>query len=155
MTTPGASRRHRRRAFTIVEVLATTVVVGILATVATVKYKQHVEKVKIGKAILELQGMNLQISVMNPVPASLADIGRGDLKDPWGNPYEYLRFDLSGPGDPPGARMDRSLRPLNSFFDLYSKGPDGVSTLPITSSRARDDIIVAGDGKYVGTASGF
>jgi general secretion pathway protein G len=155
MRPSAVCRRHRRRAFTIVEILATTVVVAILATVAVVKWKQHVEKVKISTAILDLQGMNFQISAMDPLPNSLAEIGRGDLKDPWGKPYEYLRFDLSTPGDPLGARMDRSLRPLNSFFDLYSRGPDGVSALPITSARARDDIIVAGDGKYVGTASGF
>jgi general secretion pathway protein G len=147
-------RRHRR-AFTLVEILATTVVVAILATVATVKWRQHQEKVKLGVAIMDLQAMNFQISAMDPLPASLAQIGRGDLKDPWGNPYEYLRFDLSGPGDPPGARKDRNLHPLNSFFDLYSKGPDGASQLPLTAGAARDDIIVANDGKYVGVAAGY
>lgn len=130
-------------------------VIGILATVATVKWKQHIEKVKVSTAILDLQGMTFQISAMDPLPASLAQIGRGDLKDPWGNPYEYLRFDLSGGGDPPGARKDRGLHPLNSFFDLYSKGPDGASTLPLTAGRSRDDIIVASDGKYVGIAQGY
>lgn len=147
--------RARRRGFTIVEILATTVVVGILATVATVKYKQHTEKLRISTAILDLQGLNLQISVMDPLPASLADIGRGGMMDPWGNPYEYLRFDLSGGGAPPGARKDRSLHPLNSTFDLYSKGPDGASNLPLTSAPSRDDIIVANDGKYVGIADGY
>jgi general secretion pathway protein G len=92
---------------------------------------------------------------MDPLPASLAEIGKGDLKDPWGNPYEYLRFNLSGPGDPPGARKDRNLHPLNSFFDLYSKGPDGTSQLALTAKPAHDDIIVANDGKYVGVASGY
>jgi general secretion pathway protein G len=155
MSSTRLSRRRRRRAFTIVEILATTVVVGILATVATMKYKQHLEKMNVSRAILDLQGMTFQISVMDPLPASLAEIGKADLKDPWGNPYEYLRFDLSGGGDPPGARKDRSLHPLNSFFDLYSKGPDGASDLPLTSARSRDDIIVASDGKYVGIAEGY
>lgn len=155
MSVVRQSRRRKRRAFTIVEILATTVVVGILATVATMKYKQHLEKVNISKTILELQGLTFQISVMDPLPASLAEIGKGDLKDPWGNPYEYLRFDLSGGGDPPGARKDRSLHPLNSFFDLYSKGPDGRSNLPITSGPSRDDVIVASDGKFVGIAQAF
>jgi general secretion pathway protein G len=139
----------------MVEILATTVVVAILATVAIVKWRGHQEKVRISVAILDLQAMNFQISAMDPLPASLAEIGRGDLKDPWGNPYEYLRFNLSGPADPPGARKDRNLHPINSFFDLYSKGPDGTSQLALTSKPAQDDIIVANDGKYVGVASGY
>ncbi len=155
MPDAAATRRCERPAFTIIELLATVVVIGILATVATVKYKQHIQKVKISSAIMQLQAINLQLTMMDPLPASLADIGRGDLKDPWGNPYEYLRFDLSGGGDPPGARKDRSLHPLNSMFDLYSKGPDGASNLPLTSGPSRDDIIVANDGKYVGIASGY
>lgn len=139
----------------MVEILAATVVVGILATVAIVKYRGHQEKLRISVAILDLQGMNFQIAAMDPLPTSLAQIGRGDLRDPWGNPYEYLKFDLSGGGNPPGARKDRSLHPLNSFFDLYSKGPDGNSNLPLTSGPSRDDIIVANDGKYVGIAQGY
>ncbi len=155
MPASTAARRSQRRAFTIIELLATVVVIGILATVATLKYRQHIQKVKVSAAIMQLQAINLQLTMMNPLPASLAEIGRGDLKDPWGNPYEYLRFDLSGGGDPPGARKDRSLHPLNSAFDLYSKGPDGSSNLPLTSGPSRDDIIVANDGKYVGIASGY
>lgn len=139
----------------MVEILATTVVVAILATIATVKWRQHQEKVKVSVAILDLQAMNFQISAMDPLPASLADIGKGDLKDPWGNPYEYLRFDLSTGKDPKGARKDRSLHPLNSFFDLYSKGPDGASQLPLTAKASHDDIIVANDGKFVGVAAGY
>ncbi len=139
----------------MVEILATTVVIGILATVAIVKYRGHQEKVRINVAILDLQGLNFQIGAMDPLPTSLAQIGRGDLRDPWGNPYEYLKFDLSGGGDPPGARKDRNLHPLNSFFDLYSKGPDGDSFLPLTAGPSRDDIIVANDGKYVGIAQGY
>lgn len=154
MAVPKQARR-RRRAFTMVEILATTVVVGILATVATLKYKGNQKQMKINVAIAELQGLNFQIAAMDPLPASLAEIGRGDLKDPWGNPYEYLRFDLSTGKDPKGARKDRSLHPLNSFFDLYSKGPDGDSNLPLTSGPSRDDIIVASDGKYVGIAEGY
>jgi general secretion pathway protein G len=139
----------------MVEILAASVVAGILATIAVVKYRDHQEKVKTSSAILQLQGLNFQIAAMDPLPNSLADIGKGDLKDPWGNPYEYLKFDLSGGGDPPGARKDRNLHPLNSYFDLYSKGPDGGSSLPLTAGASRDDIIVANDGKYVGIAQGY
>ena len=139
----------------MVEILATTVVIGILATVAIVKYRGHQEKVRINVAILDLQGLNFQIGAMDPLPTSLAQIGRGDLRDPWGNLYEYLKYDLSGGGDPPGARKDRGLKPLNSFFDVYSKGPDGDTQLSITVAKSQDDIIVASDGKFVGVAARY
>ncbi len=139
----------------MVEILAATVVVSILAGVAIVKYRGHQEKTRANVAILELQGLNFQIAAMDPLPPSLAAIGKGDLRDPWGNRYEYLRFDLSGGGDPPGARKDRGLKPLNSFFDLYSKGPDGDTALSIGASKSEDDIIVASDGKFVGVAAKY
>lgn len=148
-------RAPSRRAFTIVEILAAMVVAAILASIVTAKYKQHIAKVKVKRAIMDLQAMNMQLMVLEPLPATLERIGRQDYKDPWGNAYVYLKFDLSGGGDPPGARKDRSLHPLNSEFDLYSKGPDGASTLPLTAARSRDDIIVASDGKFVGIAAQY
>jgi general secretion pathway protein G len=147
--------RRRRRAFTMVEILATTVVVGILATVATLKYKDHTEKLKVSTAILDLQAMAFQITVMDPLPASLDEIGRGQLKDPWGNLYVYKRFDDFAGGVPIGARKDRNLRPINSGFDLYSKGKDGQTTLALTAANSKDDVVVANDAKYVGLASGY
>ncbi|HNS56268.1 MAG TPA: hypothetical protein PKO34_04360, partial [Smithellaceae bacterium] len=53
------------------------------------------------------------------------------------------------------ARKDRFLVPVNSDFDLYSMGPDGVSTLALTAKNSRDDIIRANDGAYIGTAAGY
>jgi hypothetical protein len=35
------------------------------------------------------------------------------------------------------------LHPINSDFDLYSKGKDGDSAAPLTASRSQDDIIRA------------
>ena len=53
------------------------------------------------------------------------------------------------------ARKDRFLVPLNSDYDLYSKGKDGKSSSPITASDSQDDVIRASDGSYVGLASQF
>jgi general secretion pathway protein G len=147
--------RRTRRAFTIVELLAVILVVAILAGIAMVKYHDKTEQTKQARAMMDLHGLVLQLGVMDELPTSLAAIGRGDLVDPWGRPYEYLRFDDWQTGSPAGARKDRNLHPLNSRFDLYSKGPDGASNLPLTSGVSRDDIIVANDGKYVGIASGY
>ena len=53
------------------------------------------------------------------------------------------------------ARKDRFLVPLNSDYDLYSMGPDGKSSSPITAKPSQDDIIRAADGSYVGPAIDF
>ena len=53
------------------------------------------------------------------------------------------------------ARKDHSLHPLNSTYDLYSKGKDGDSQSPLTAPASRDDIIRANDGGYIGVASGY
>jgi len=74
------------------------------------------------------------------------------MTDPWGNPYQYLRVTGSNRG---ALRKDRFLVPINSDFDLYSMGPDGETVLALTAKAARDDIIRANDGGYVGVAEGY
>lgn len=150
-------RAHqRRRAFTLVELLAVVIVIGILGTVGIAKYRVRQEKVREGRAIIDLQGIMIALSLReDDLPATLAEIGRGDARDPWGNLYVYFRFDPNDKGDPKGARKDKALHPINSRFDLYSMGPDGSTALPLTTAAAQDDIVVANDGKYVGRASGY
>ena len=45
--------------------------------------------------------------------------------------------------------------PINTYFDLYSMGPDGQSVSPLTAKVSRDDIIYAHDGEYIGPAYAF
>ena len=54
-----------------------------------------------------------------------------------------------------GARKDKFLVPLNTDYDLYSRGQDGESAGPLTASESKDDVIRALDGRYVGLASDF
>ena len=89
----------------------------------------------------------------NAFPADLAAIGRGGLRDPWGNAYAYL--DLSTAKGKGKARKDHSLVPLNSDYDLYSKGPDGKSSSPLTAKASRDDIVRANNGRFIGPASTY
>lgn len=64
-------------------------------------------------------------------------------------------MDVSGPGGKGKARKDHKLNPINSDFDLYSLGPDGVSKTQLTQKDSLDDIVRARDGGYVGLASEF
>lgn len=52
-------------------------------------------------------------------------------------------------------RKDRNLVPLNTDYDLYSRGPDGQSVSPLTAAKSKDDIIRANNGGYVGTAEDY
>jgi general secretion pathway protein G len=61
----------------------------------------------------------------------------------------------SGGGGGGQPRKDRFLVPINSDYDLYSMGPDGASTPPLTAKASHDDIIRASDGAYVGVAENF
>lgn len=83
-------------------------------------------------------------------PASLADVGADNLKDPWGRSFEYLRISDSIPGK---RRKDHFMVPVNTDFDLYSKGEDGKSQTPFTAKASRDDIVRAYDGEYIGKVS--
>lgn len=83
-------------------------------------------------------------------PTTLSEIGMASRLDPWGNPYVYLDFaGIDGNGQ---KRKFRNMNPVNTYFDAYSMGPDGRTSVPFTSSPGEDDIVVAGDGVYIGVA---
>lgn len=84
-------------------------------------------------------------------PASLGEIGRASMVDPWGRGYEYNNYEK--PGGP--VRKDRFLVPINSDYDLFSVGADGKSSAPLTATSSRDDIIRANDGAFIGLAADF
>ncbi|MCK5349609.1 MAG: prepilin-type cleavage/methylation domain-containing protein, partial [Desulfobacula sp.] len=85
-------------------------------------------------------------------PLNLAQIGLDTLRDPWGNPYQYLPVQGAKIGK---LRKDHALVPVNTDFDLYSVGPDGKSLGPFTAKASRDDIVRANNGQYVGPVSGY
>ena len=146
------------RGFTLVEMLAVMVLIGVLVGIVTPRLEYLLETVRVTQAIADINIIQLDIlsfSANNDsLPPDLATIGRGGMLDPWGNPYQYLSFN-GNDKNPAGARKDRSLHPLNSDFDLYSMGSDGASVAPITAKASQDDIIRANDGGYVGLARNY
>ena len=141
--------------FTLLELMVTVAIIGVLAGIAIPAFSSYLDKAKMIKAIAEIQMLEKEILGFSDggLPNTLGDIGRAGLLDPWGNPYQYLNFaTVSGKGP---LRKDMSLVPLNSEFDLYSMGPDGDSKPPLTAKASHDDIIRANDGEYIGRASEY
>ena len=165
---PGM-RRHRPTqvrtmlsgAFTLLELLISMVILGTVAAIAIPIYAHSIEQAKTTKAIAEISLLQKEIYVYKEknerLPATLADIGRDTLPDPWGNPYDYLNFDTlaekGGGGKKP--RKDHHLHPINTDFDLCSMGRDGQTNAPLTAKASRDDIIRANNGTYIGLASDY
>ncbi|HEY5491078.1 MAG TPA: prepilin-type N-terminal cleavage/methylation domain-containing protein [Gemmatimonadaceae bacterium] len=154
------ARLRCRPSFTLVEVMAVITILGVLSSLSIGQSRKMVDRARVTRAIEEIHMMSLELSTLDTLPSSLAGIRRGGMLDPWGRPYQYLLFPPSitrnGRIDPPqGARKDRFLVPINSRFDLYSLGADGLSTPPLTAAKSRDDVIYANDGGYIGLASGY
>jgi general secretion pathway protein G len=151
----GFRTRLRRwgHGFTILELMLGLAIAAILIIVGMGQYGDYEERVRVSEAINDINAMSLSIWQMNiddgKLPASLAEAGHAGALDPWGRPYIYT--DLTGPGNG-AARKDRRLNPLNSDFDLFSKGKDGVFKPQISHRDSLDDVIRASDGRFVNLA---
>lgn len=146
----------RQRGFTLVELVIVLAIGGLLAAVVVSALQQYIAKSRQVQAILDLKEMSEKIRLIDKsggaLPATLADAGFGAKLDPWSRPYEYLNIRVAGTSQ---ARKDKKLKPLNSDFDLYSMGPDGLTNKSLVNSKSRDDIVRARDGAFIGTAEEF
>jgi general secretion pathway protein G len=153
------TQRNHLAGFTLLEL---TIVVGIIAGLTSIgipQYLGYIHKARVTKAISDIYGLQNRIALyehdFRTLPLTLDDLPGGNIKDPWGNPYQYLNFDtIQGKGKG-SMRKDRFLVPINTTYDLYSMGPDGRTVAPLTAKASRDDIIRASDGGFVGPAENY
>jgi general secretion pathway protein G len=148
---------EKSHGFTLIEIVIAIAIIGILAAIAAPNYIKYRYKGEIAHAISEINTIEKAIANYKikegQLPNSLSDTNMGYMIDPWGRPYKYLRIDG---GTTPGLngirRRDKNANPVNSDYDLYSMGKDGITAAQFTAQEARDDIVRANDGRYLGLA---
>ena len=162
--------------YSLVEML---IVVAIIVTIAAIAIPSYIDAVNAARAVSamgDIKQMQYEIEFHSAdsgdYPISLADLKLGDRVDPWGHPYQYFKISGAekgkssakgggkgggggGGGSSGGARKDKNLHPLNTDFDLYSMGRDGLTQLPLTAKVSKDDVIRANDGGFIGLASNY
>ena len=135
-----------------IALLAAALVVGSFAIPA---FSGYVARSRVARAVSDIGTMSLKLHQWQregrTLPHNLAEAGIANV-DPWGRPYVYLRAaDVSRAQ----LRKDSHLVPLNTDFDLYSLGPDGISALALPAAPSQDDVVRAGDGAYIGLAVNY
>lgn len=149
--------KHKNKGFTLVELLVVVAILSILSLISTIYFLSYMKDARIQIAISNIKTIEKSIALFEiehgRLPDSLSEVGQDGLKDPWGNPFVYLR--ING-GNTPGLtgkiRKDRNLHPVNTDYDLYSKGEDGDTSTQFVAQKARDDIVRANNGRYLGLA---
>lgn len=137
--------------FTLIELIMVVAILGIIAALVIPAYRTFVVRAKYARTMQELRLIEIEISdyyLQNgTLPANLAAIQRDTLTDPWENLYVYSAV--------PARRF--GLDPLNNDFDLFSKGPDGVSADLVhvlgVGGPGSDDMIRGRQGGFLGTGA--
>lgn len=147
----------RQRAFTLFELLIVIAIVGIVAAFAWPNYQRYVDSARVASAEADIRVIETTLEryyiEKYTYPDTLSAAGVGGMRDPWGNPYRYLH--ITATTSTGSLRKDRNLVPINSDYDLYSMGKDGVTQAPLTAAPSRDDVIRASNGKFIGLAANY
>ena len=113
------NRRVEPKGFTLLELLIVLAIIGTLASIAISTYHGTIQKAKTVKAIADIKNIATTLDNFyqdNQVyPDTLEQVGLGGLRDPWGNPYQYVNIATAPHQE---WRRDRNNKPINSFYDL-------------------------------------
>lgn len=134
-------------------------VLAVLAAIAVPGYSGYRDRVNNADAEADItkiaQSIDRFYIAFNRYPNDLNEAGVGGLQDPWGHAYQYLRIDGAGLKGNGKLRKDKNLVPINTDYDLYSKGKDGNTVGPLTANQSKDDIVRANNGQFIGLAADY
>jgi len=155
----GRSKK-RVRALTLVELLLVIAIAATLGAIAVPTYNNYIDKARNSEAMADIRTIEGRIITFQAErgrpPDTLAEAGLPAQLDPWGRSYKYLRIQgLDEKDIKTETRKDRMTHPINTDFDLYSMGKDGMSQQPLTAKASHDDIVRANNGAFVGLASDY
>jgi general secretion pathway protein G len=157
--TERAGFEAAQRAFTLVELLVVIAIAIVIAAVAVPMYRDYVFEAQVRTVIGDIKQTEVRIERFRTenyrLPNTLAELGHGSMRDPWGRAYAYLNIEDGGAAVAGKVRKDKNLVPINSDYDLYSPGLDGNSQPPLTAPPSKDDVVRAGDGGFVGLADQY
>ena len=143
----------------MIEMALMLLIAGLLYTTIAPVYLRVVEEKKADSSADSMETIAADIDEFYKdngyYPDALSDVFDPVPLDPWGNPYEYLKIEGSSGKGIGKLRKDKNLVPINSDYDLYSRGPDGESTSPLTASISQDDIVRGRNGAFFGKASDY
>ena len=147
------------RGFTLIEIMIVMAIIGTLSAIAAPNYLKYISKGRIALAISDIRIIEKEIMIYSintgELPDSLSDLTNGNITDPWGNSYQYLRIDGGATSGKGKMRKDHFMVPINTDFDLYSMGEDRKSQTPFTAKASQDDIVRANNGGYAGLVSEY
>ncbi len=145
----------RHSGFTLAETLLTMAFLAISAGAAVPHVASHLEQARIARAAEDIGRIEAALRAYrdqhHELPDSLEQLPLPVSLDPWGRPYEYVNFATRGLSE---QRYFHNL-PLNSDYDLYSRGADGLTDIALNADGAADDVVRGRDGEFVGLASDF
>lgn len=154
-------RRPRATAsgFTLIEIIVAMAILGALAAIGLPQFSVYREQARLAQAYADIRTIDLAVRKYKAEngdwPADLTALNMTDLPtDPWGGAYVYLKIE-GVPSATGQARKDQFLVPLNSDFDVYSRGSNGTSAPPLSAPQSQDDVLRANDGRFIGLASTF
>ncbi len=149
----------KNKGFSLLEIMLAVVIMSLLVAVAIPAYDQFVGRTKNTRAIGDIDSMSVEIDRFRSknngqLPDSLDELPIEVPLDPWKAPYQYRNIAAAGLGEG-DYRKDGNFNPLNSDYDLFSFGFDGVSKGPLFSKASRDDIVRANNGAFIGLVEDY
>lgn len=152
-------RNGKRDGWTILEMVVAMAIAGILTAIAIPLYVGYRERAMVQQAVRDMRVIEAGIKTFRNEyggpPKQLSQVMDSVPLDPWGRPYQYLNLVNGAPGIAGKVRKDKNLVPINTEYDLYSKGPDGDTRAPLTAPQSHDDVVRANDGAFMGLASDY